>query len=130
MSRNGNSHSNIIKLLLWNLIVLKTTKWLNCDFHYYVADWSIGVIHFDWFIWMVYSHSVSNSYSLQCYHCITVWTIGYKRIRGFTCANSEATDQIMSGLQFYFIRSEWLQVLIHYYEKCIILWGFQAVRMM
>jgi hypothetical protein len=25
-------------------------NWLNCDFHYYVADWSVGVIHF----WLVY----------------------------------------------------------------------------
>ena len=36
------------------------------------------------------------------------------RIYGVTCANSEATNHIMPGLQFYFIWADWLQVLIHY----------------
>ena len=46
MSRNWNKHSNITKLLLWNLILLKNRYELNCDFYYYVAELSVGVFHF------------------------------------------------------------------------------------
>ena len=49
MSRNGNNHLNITKLLLCNLILLKNRYELNCDFYYYVADLSVGGIHF----WLV-----------------------------------------------------------------------------
>jgi hypothetical protein len=39
----------------------------------FIIMWHIGQLEqfiFYWFIWIVYSHSVSRSYSLQCYHSI------------------------------------------------------------
>jgi len=46
MNRNWENQSKIIKLLLWILILLKIMYCRNCDLYYYVADWSVGVIHF------------------------------------------------------------------------------------
>jgi hypothetical protein len=89
---------------LWFLLLCGRS--VNCS-----NSFLIGL--FVWFI-VILSPAVTV-YSVMT--AFTVWTIGYITIHGFTCANSEATDGIMPGLQFYFIWAEWLQVLIHYWEK-------------